>query len=779
MEANWSSYLSNMNALDFAHTGGGTRLNPLNAEQVKAIEAKLMHFALQACPLAKTIQRDPEAKRNLEAIFEKVVNERRLRVFYGFKAEDCNRMEYLITRLQSLFESAYPGLLKFKGVYSPPPKKAGEESPKLPPVALVDENLLRESLAYLSGLEDLKYSQKNLSPEDLTCIKNMLKKVCARLENYPADPISDQILETVTRLFQNVNEVLLYSELKIFLLCVERDIAVPRQILQQMSTRCQYRPEIMDKIAQQLGSLRAAPNEFFTALRDFKPDFSDESSAKASMETIAKAFKTILSFPEKERSWVNRSLEALNHHLKKIPADACPEVREFFVKEVPIKFMDKTVLCTLSDILWLCAQSPVLYSLWMKNVEFKTSGMDFEKLRVTHDEYVVLKKDLYAFDPLLKNPFLGLGLCRFLEIPALENEYASRCMKDYQGVFEAYQRGFFPDFERFPGLGRHTALSLAEKLKTSLGNPGKLIEYFLIGAKIAKEARVEQAFVYMFFQEIPNILLSLRRAIEEQMFEDVKDCEYFLSELVSLLEPFECCYNISPNEFVSAYFNIYEMLLEHNRIHPIPEVLERYRNKLSTIISKDNFPVYQIHQSLQKDKATHNDPWLNQKFVKKALSILEPVSPVQFHRQEYLRWFEAVINVESQAELKEIAKATQQFFATYIRHKCWDYNILFEKELTKIANIKFETEMAKIGRLQAALSSEEDDFVLMTPKLELDLRERIFNRERLTSIATHLKVDKIILKKKGWFGKEGFTGDECDEVEKIFAKFPKGTVVWV
>jgi hypothetical protein len=768
-----------MNALDFAHTLGGTRVNPLNAEQVKAIEAKLLNFTHHAGPLAETIQRDPEAKRNLEAIFEKVVNERRLRVFYGFKAEDCNRMEYLITRLQSLFESAYPGLLKFKGVYSPPPKKAGEESPKLPPVALVDENLLKESLAYLSGLDDLKYNQKNLSPEDLTCIKNMLKKVCARLENYPANPIPDQILENVARLFQNVNEVLLSSEFLVFRLCVERDIAVPRQILHQMSTRCQYRPEIMNKIAQQLGSLSVSPNEFLTALRDFKPDFSNEASAKASMETIAKAFKTILSFPEKERSWVNRSLEALNHHLKKIPADACPEVREFFVKEVPIKFMDKTVLCTLSEVLWLCAQSPVLYSLWMKNVEFKTPGMDFEKLGVTHDEYVALKKDLYAFGPLLKNPFLGLGLCRFLEIPALEKEYASRCMKDYQGVFEAYQRGFFPDFERFPELGKHIALSLAEKLRTLLGNPEKMVQYFLVGANIAKEARVEQTFVYLFFQEIPNILLSLRRAIEEQMFEDVKDCEYFLSELVFLLEPFECCYNISPDEHVFACFKIYEMLLEHNRIHPIPEVLERYRNKLSTIISKENFPVFQIQCSLQKDKTTHNDPWLNQKFVKKALSILEPVSPVQFNRQEYLRWFEAVINVESQPELKEIARATQQFFAIYIRSKCWDYNFLFEKEMTKIANIRFETEMAKMGRLQAALSSEEDDFILITPKLELDLREPIFNRERLTSIATHLKVDKIILKKKGWFGKEGFTGDECDEVEKIFAKFPKGTIVWM
>lgn len=772
MEVNWSSYLSNMNAYDFAHSMGGTRINPLEEQQIEAIEAKLLQFKSQVGPLAEAIQNDPDAKKNLESIFEKVFNERKLRVFYGFEANDCARMEGVVVELQELFHSVYPGLIKLKRVSTL--KKAVEEPKKLPPVERVDESLLKESLACLSRI-------KELSRDDKNSIRQLLDKVVARLNDYPADKIPDEILENMARLYENMNEVFVQSQFSVFRLCVERNIAVPCHILEEMLGRCQYKAETMKLIEHQLESLVGSRFKFSGKLVNFKPDFSNEFSAQKSRQALSLALKTILAFPEEKRSSVQACLDKLKEILNDIPVDACPEIQDFFQKDVPIQFLDKIVPCKPSDVLRFCSSSPVLYVAWKKNLEKHTPGVHFDQLGITHDVFEALKNDCWIHKPHVKNPYVGMALWHYLDVPQLEAVYAEAAQHSNAAVddiLEAYRNSHIPDLAKFPSLGKHVSYALAKHIEVST-HLGTLVECLLIGLKIVNESRIgaESGFVHRIFDLIPGILSALRHAVKEQLFEDVQDCESCILHLVSLLERVNYLQNLGPAEFIHKSILIYQSLLAFNKEHPIPDVVERYRKKLTGIIRADLKT--EIFQSIIPSMESVSDPWLLKHFTEITLARLN-VSPEKFGlKLKYFHFFETAIRfaIESGC-LDKASRVLRPFFGMYISH-IWRNTLNHHKYYGNFDYIiQFQNKIAMIGKLQEATLSDEDEFVVLAPKLELDLRDCRFHKELFASLAAHLKVDKLILKKKGWLEDEGLNGSERNEVEKMFAKFPKGTIVW-
>jgi hypothetical protein len=621
-----------MNAYDFAHSMGRTHLNPLEQQQIKAIEAKLLNFTKHVSELAISVIQDPVAKKNLESIFEKVFDERKLRIFYGFKADDCERMEGLVVELQRLFNSAYPGLIKFKEVLTP--KNARVEPQKLLVVERVDESLLKESLAYLSIVNDPKLKGKEINPDDKKNIRQLLGKVVARLNDYPADMIPDEILENMARLFENMNNVLIESEYSVFRLCVERNIAVPKDILEQMLKRCQYNAETRKLIEHQLESLDGSCFKFSEKLVNFKPDFSNESSSEKSRQILSSALKIILAFPEEDRKRVRDCLKKLEEMLKEIPANACPEVQDFFLNDVPIRFLDKTVPCKLCSILSFCSFSPVLYLAWKKSLNNHTPGVNFDKFGITYDDCVAIKNSCYNPDqPYSNNFFIGMALRPYLQIPKIEERYAgfaNHSTKFAEEICEAYRKGYSPVLT--PDLGGKIFRELGDTMTTSIHSPEVLMECLLIGSKIAHQiGRKEvRSFVSRFFSKIPEILTAFQKAIEDQLFEDVEDCESCIFQLVTLLEDFDPYDCLSAVKVIPFYIEIYQSLLGFDRVHPIPGMLERFRVKLSTIISVEFHLGY---ESILPTMMTVSDTWLSQKFTELMLVRLVRVSPEKLVRR--------------------------------------------------------------------------------------------------------------------------------------------------
>lgn len=813
----WEAFLRNMNSYDFVRfskdkesysNDSAAIMHPLNDEQLKKISDKITEITEHFDEVSKIVAQSEGAKKDLAGILKKTANEWKFIASLGGSKIPALPEKFL--QLQTQISKCFPEIIKN-------PQKEYDGSPRLVEESM---NLNRKSLEYLALAA---------TDENPPSIYDLVEKAVKLKEIDPTIPFLEETLQNLEKIFSSERD-----GFSTYLLLNHHD---KKDILKGVAPELIWH-KLMREGLLCVEFLRVVDIPVLTEVMLSMISDLEAGDAKTtqSIRKLISLFVRILTTcsTQSDDFWLSKALSALKTLQKELPRDFSPELDEFFRTEIVIHFSDQSIDQPLETLLRVCKSSPFLNILFIKMIESKQKTLTWVH-DLTLKEYQHLANPSAATN---HSEVVTLFFLRnSLRIPndrSIFTNFEELSPSDIsEQLLRVYERGLDYDFKVEE---EKTILSLMISLvkhtyalvqKDDPEEDGKCILFFRLALWIARESGREEILGETLCGVIPDLIRKLCHLHNSQLVDlsDSEDCLMELVRLFPLKDSRERVLKLGnawntktlyiPDVFplsdskLNLFFVIGEALFQAPESLNIPQILACWSEKISKELDSPDYFGRSIGHLLSAHINLNrlNENQLLSDVVKRSqelciakLKSLESLYYPDYQNLKRLLYLchdqeivsESINHLCKSLEDQDFVKESSMLYdflelafalsknvgsEKLLAHRLSKFFDKFIKRYWFHDPSEFESLLQVISNLQQFIKNNEqfEEFeIVSSNSLELDLSAYSYKKSHMKMLA-RLKVDRLILKSRGWFEKEGLTSDEKKEVSKLF---PFTTIEW-